>query len=260
MPRRLLTIKYDGTNYCGWQVQPNGISVQATLQKALNAVLPDLKGVTGCSRTDSGVHANMYCAHFDTESSISCEQLVRAVNSKLPNDISAVSCMFVTDDFHARYSSKGKNYIYRINNTDIDDPFSYKYSLKIKHHIDENVINNACKAFLGTHDFCGFCSAGSSVEDTVRTVTECFVRREGDYIIFSITADGFLYNMVRIIVGTLLEVAYGKISADDLPSIISSKKRELAGPTAKPQGLFLNKVFYEFDVCGSTTQEGGLNV
>ncbi len=248
MPRRLLTIKYDGSVFCGWQVQPNGVSVQSTVQMALNEILPDLKGITGCSRTDAGVHANMYCLHFDTESGIPCEQLVRAVNSKLPNEIAALSCVFVPDDFHARYSSKGKTYKYYIKNSNISDPFNYKYRLNISKRIDEDVLNTAAKAFVGTHDFVGFCSVGSSVTDTVRTVSDCSVTRQGDDVIISITADGFLYNMVRIIVGTLLEVSYGKIDPDNLPSIIASKDRNLAGPTAKPNGLFLDKVHYDINV------------
>ncbi len=248
MPRRLLTIKYDGTNFCGWQVQQNGISVQSTVQEALGKILPDLKGITGCSRTDSGVHANMYCLHFDTESDISCMQLVRAVNSKLPNDISALSCIFVSDDFHARYSSTGKTYKYYINNSNISDPFNYKYRLNVNKKIDEIILNEAANAFVGKHDFATFCSVGSSVVDTVRTVSECRVERFGDDVVITITADGFLYNMVRIIVGTLLEVAFGKIDVSELPNIIDSKKRELAGPTAKPNGLFLDKVHYDFDV------------
>lgn len=245
MPRRLLTIKYDGTAYCGWQVQPNGLTVQETLQNALFEILGERPGVSGCSRTDSGVHANMFCLHFDSDNSISCEQLVRALNSKLPSDIAALSCQIVSDDFHARYSSKGKNYLYYINNSPIDDPFNYKYRLRVNKPIDCELVDKACKCFLGTHDFKGFCSAHSSVEDTVRTVTECSCKRNGSDVVISISANGFLYNMVRIIVGTLLEVNNGKIQLEDLPSIIDSGNRDFAGPTVKPHGLFLNKVYYD---------------
>ncbi len=244
MPRRLLTIKYDGTAYCGWQVQPNGVTVQETLQNTLCEILGERVGITGCSRTDSGVHANMFCLHFDTENQISCEQLVRALNSKLPDDIAAVDCRFVPDEFHARYSSKGKNYLYFIHNSPISDPFNYKYRLRVNKPIDCELIDKAAKCFVGTHDFKGFCSVGSSVEDTVRTISECTCKRNGDDVVISITANGFLYNMVRIIVGTLLEVHNGKIDIKDLPAIIDSKDRNLAGPTVKPQGLFLNKVLY----------------
>lgn len=246
MARRLMTIKYDGSAYCGWQVQPNGVSVQSTVQKALGCVLgapaPD---VTGCSRTDSGVHADMFCFHFDTDSVIDNERIVMAVNSYLPDDIAAISCRTVPDDFHARYSSTGKTYIYKIHNSKIRDPFKYKYSLQFGRNIDVKLLDKACKAFVGTHDFRGFCSAGSSVTDTVRTVTECSVTRDGDDVTVKVTANGFLYNMVRIIVGTLLEVAVGKIDADELPDIIGSGERNRAGATARPHGLYLEKVHYD---------------
>ncbi len=245
MLRHLLTIKYDGSNYCGWQVQPNAISVQSVVQKALI----DLTGeqdlcVTGCSRTDSGVHANMFCLHFDSNTDIPDERIPFALNQRLPDDIAAVSCKLVADDFHARYSSLGKTYIYKIYNSAYPDPFKNKYYLSVSRHIDEMLLNNAAKCFIGTYDFKGFCSVGSSVVDTVRTVSDCSVKRQGDDVIISITANGFLYNMVRIIVGTLLEVNDGKILIDELPQIIASKDREMAGPTAKPHGLYLDKVHY----------------
>ncbi len=245
MPRHLLTIKYDGSNYCGWQVQPNAVSVQSTVQKALIDLTcePDLK-VTGCSRTDSGVHANMFCLHFDSDTNIPNERIPFALNIKLPDDISAVDCITVDDDFHARYSSKGKTYIYKIHNSKFPDPFKKKYYLQVDRHIDEVMLDKACKSFLGTHDFKGFCSAGSSVVDTVRTVTDCRVERVNEDVIISITANGFLYNMVRIIVGTLLDVNFGKIDANDLPDIINSCDRDRAGATARPHGLYLEKVYY----------------
>lgn len=245
MPRHLLTIKYDGSNYCGWQVQPNAVSVQSTVQKALI----DLTGeenlcVTGCSRTDSGVHANMFCLHFDSETTIPDNKIPFALNMRLPDDIVATNCNLVADDFHARYSSLGKTYIYKIHNSAFLDPFKYKYYLNVSRHIDEELLDKAAKCFVGTYDFKGFCSVGSSVVDTVRTVSDCSVKRIGDDVIISITANGFLYNMVRIIVGTLLEVNEGKITVDDLPEIIASGDREKAGPTAKPHGLYLEKVHY----------------
>lgn len=245
MPRHLLTIKYDGSNYCGWQVQPNAVSVQSTVQKALIELTGehDLT-VTGCSRTDSGVHANMFCLHFDSDTNIPDERVPFALNIKLPDDISAVDCKTVSDDFHARYSSKGKTYIYKIYNSKLPDPFKKKYYLQVDRHIDEVKLNKDCKAFLGTHDFKGFCSVGSSVIDTVRTVSDCRVERMGDDVIISITANGFLYNMVRIVVGTLLDVSLGKIKSEDLPDIIDSCDRDRAGATARPHGLYLDKVHY----------------
>ncbi len=244
MPKYLLTLKYDGTNYCGWQVQKNGVTVQGVLCEALQRIFSDFNGVLGCSRTDSGVHANMYCCHFETSSAMPAEKIPAALNANLPLDISVVSCEIVDDDFHARYSCTAKNYIYKIYNSRVRDPFKEKYYLRYGNHIDENLLNQACSHFLGEHDFVGFSSSGSSVTDTVRTISECYVKRVGDDIIFSITGNGFLYNMVRIIVGTLLYVNEGKISPCEIEDIIYSKNRSRAGVTAKPHGLYLNKVFY----------------
>ncbi len=245
MSRYLLTIKYDGSNYCGWQVQPNGVSVQYVIQTALKELLQDDSiCVTGCSRTDAGVHANMFCLHFDSDTIIPEEKIPFALNVRLPQDIKAVECKIVADDFHARYSSKGKTYVYRIFNSPLPDPFKSKYFLQIAKPIDVNLMNDACKKFIGTHDFAAFCSAGSSVVDTVRTVYACSAERNGDDIFISITANGFLYNMVRIIVGTLLEVASGKVLVDDIENVIISKDRQRAGHTVKPHGLFLERVHY----------------
>lgn len=246
MSRFLLTIKYDGSNYCGWQVQPNAVSVQSVVQKALIDLFKDESiGVTGCSRTDAGVHANMFCLHFDCETNISLDKIPFALNVRLPDDVKAVACRQVSDDFHARYSSSGKTYIYKIYNSPLPDPFKSKYYLQVSKPIDVNLLDAACKEFIGTFNFKGFCSVGSSVEDTVRTVTECCATRVGDDIIIHIRADGFLYNMVRIIVGTLLYVDMGKIDINDLHNIILSKEREKAGITVKPHGLYLDKVHYE---------------
>ena len=246
MPRFLLTIKYDGSNYCGWQVQPNAVSVQSTVQNSLIALTGEENlCVTGCSRTDSGVHANMFCLHFDSDTNIPSERIPFALNIRLPQDIVATDCKIVPDDFHARYSSSGKTYIYKIHNSIFLDPFKYKYYLNVSRHIDEVLLDKAAKCFVGTYDFKGFCSAGSSVVDTVRTVSSCSVERFADDVIISITANGFLYNMVRIIVGTLLEVNEGRIKLENLPEIIASGDREKAGPTAKPYGLYLEKVHYD---------------
>lgn len=247
MSRRLMTIKYDGSAYCGWQVQPNGVSVQAVMQDALSKVLGEKPGISGCSRTDAGVHANMFCFHFDTENAIDNERIVMAVNSYLPHDITAINCCFVDNEFHARYNSTGKTYIYKIYNSRIRDPFKYKYYLQFGKFIDVDRLNLACEHFLGTYDFSSFCSAGSSVKDTVRTISKCKFERFGDDVIFTVTADGFLYNMVRIIVGTLLEVALGKINPHDISDIINSCDRSKAGPTVLPHALYLDKVHYEFD-------------
>ncbi len=244
MMRLLFTIKYCGTNYHGWQVQDNGITVQQTMQDALEKVVGSRVGITGCSRTDSGVHANMFCFHSDINCTIPIERFPTALNANLPNDIAVIGCQKVADDFHARYSCRGKNYIYKIYDSPVRDPFSDGFALHYKGKLNAELMNCAAKRFLGKHDFLGFCSSGSSVADTIRTITECNVLRNGDSVTVSISADGFLYNMVRIIVGTLIEVSEKKISSDELPRIILNANRSEAGRTAPACGLYLNQVFY----------------
>lgn len=244
MSRLLFSIRYDGGNYHGWQVQSNGVTVQQTVQDALQSVLGTRVNVTGCSRTDAGVHANMFCFHSDINSEIPIERFPSALNANLPDDISVLSCSHVSDDFHARYSCTGKNYIYKIYDSSIRNPFMRNYMLYHKGKLDAELMNNAARHFIGTHNFIGFCSSGSSVSDTVRTVNECRVMRDGDVINVSVSANGFLYNMVRIIVGTLIEVSEGKIDVENIPKIISSCDRSKAGRTVPAHGLFLNEVYY----------------
>jgi tRNA pseudouridine38-40 synthase len=242
--RLLFTIRYDGTAYHGWQVQNNALTVQQLVQDALERVLGERVPVTGCSRTDTGVHAEMFCFHTDVGSDIDCERLVSAINAHLPDDIAAYDCREVAGDFHARYSCSGKRYIYRFYDGRQRNPFLMRYTARVNGRLDEARMNEAAAHFVGRHDFIGFCSAGSSVEDTVRTVSEAKVERQGDVVIFTVAADGFLYNMVRIMAGTLLEVSSGKTQPADMPQIIASRERERAGATAKAQGLTLAEVFY----------------
>ena len=244
MSRLLFAVKYDGGSYHGWQVQPNGVTVQQTVQDALESVLGKRVGVTGCSRTDSGVHANMFCFHSDVDTNIPPERLTAALNVNLPDDIAILWCKAVDDDFHARYSCKGKNYIYKIYDANVRDPFLRGYALHYKRPLNAELMNEAAQRFIGMKDFAAFCASGSSVADTVRTVTDCTVRRDNGLVTVSVSANGFLYNMVRIIVGTLLEVSEGKISIGELDDIISSCDRSRAGRTAPAYGLYLNEVFY----------------
>lgn len=244
MRNLLVTLSYDGSYYHGWQIQKNAVTVQEVFQKALEKVLCENTDIKGCSRTDSGVHANMYCVSFKTEKSIPCENMVRALNTYLPKNIAVTSCKEVSDDFHARYSVKSKRYVYRIYNGKIRNPFLEKYAFHYRYPIDEKYLNNEAQAFLGTHDFSGFCSANSDVENTVRTVYSFSVERSGDDVFFTVEADGFLYNMVRIMIGTLLFISEGKIKSGELSSVIDSKKRFAAGKTAPPQGLYLDFVNY----------------
>ncbi len=243
MKRVLLKISYDGTAYHGWQVQPNGVTVQETLQEAVSKVLNVKTYVTGCSRTDAGVHAKEFYCHLDCNDNIPESAFIRGVNSCLPNDISVLSCDCVPDDFHARYNAKGKNYIYNFY-FGTTNPFYDRYALRLDNNIDLKLANEFCKLIAGTHDFYGFSSSGRSVEDTVRTVFECKTYKSGDFLKFDITANGFLYNMVRIIAGTMLEVGYGGILPCVANDVFELKDRSLAGNTLSPRGLFLNKVIY----------------
>ncbi len=242
----LTTIRYDGRSFHGWQVQDNADSVQARFQEALYSVIGQRPDIKGCSRTDAGVHANMYCISFHTEHTIPAERLPYALNRFLPRSIAAVSAADVPEDFHARYSCKGKEYIYKILNAPIRDPFLDGYALHYWHSLDHVKMNEAASHFLGRHDFTSFCTVDPhrNKGDFHRTVWNISVDREGDIVKVAIEADGFLYNMVRIIVGTLLYVAQGKLSPDDIPGIIDSLDRTKAGPTAPPEGLYLNRVFY----------------
>ncbi|MBQ8077756.1 MAG: tRNA pseudouridine(38-40) synthase TruA [Eubacterium sp.] len=244
MKRLLITIKYDGTAYHGWQVQQNALSVQEEFQNAVEQVFLKRLDVKGCSRTDSGVHANMYCLTLDTDMNISDEGVVLALNTKLPPDISAVECREVPLDFHPRYNCVSKEYVYKIYNGKFRDPFLEKYTFHYRYPVDVDYLDREAKHFIGTHDFAGFCSVNSDVEDTHRTITKAEVKREGDIITFTFEGDGFLYNMVRIMVGTLLFVNEGKIKEGELAEVIASKDRKRAGRTAPPQGLYLNKVNY----------------
>lgn len=244
MRNLLLTISFDGTAYHGWQVQENAVTVQQTLQDALEKICSNRDNVVGCSRTDSGVHANMYCCNIRTESPIACDRLVTALNAVMPRDIAALDCREVDFDFHARYDCKSKEYIYKIWNSPNKNPFLFNHTLHYKYPLDAEFLSQQAKDFIGTHDFSAFCAAGSSVEDTVRTVMSASVERDGDMVIFRVEADGFLYNMVRIMTGTLLDIAKGKIPADSIPQIIDSGSRFAAGYTAPARGLYLNNINY----------------
>lgn len=245
MRNLLLTIAFDGTNYHGWQVQKNAITVQEVLQRAINKIVGHTVDVKGSSRTDSGVHANMFYVSFKTYSDIETERLLFALNMYLPRDIAVKACEEADADFHARYSAVAKQYVYKIWNSKVRNPFLERYSLHYRYPIDVEVLDRAAKGFLGTHDFASFCSIRTDTPDTVRTVRRSEVVRNGELVEFIVEADGFLFNMVRIMVGTLLFVAQGKIAADDIRKIILLKDRTKAGPTAPAHGLFLNKVFYE---------------
>lgn len=246
MRNLLVTLRFDGRAFHGWQVQKNAPTVMQTFQDALQAVIKERPDVKGCSRTDSGVSAREYCVSFKTECAIPCEKLVLALNTKLPKTIAATACREVEPDFHARYSAKGKRYCYRILNSPIRDPFCEGFSLHCPYpqNIDADFLNEQAQAFVGTHDFKAFQNSGTEIEDTVRTIFSCSVTRAGDMLEFSVSGDGFLYNMVRIMAGTLLDIAKGAIAPGSIPDIIASGDRARAGTTALAQGLTLEEVFY----------------
>lgn len=246
MRNLLVTLRFDGRNFHGWQVQKNASTVMQSFQDALESLLKQRPDVKGCSRTDSGVSAKMYCVSFKTDSTIPCERLIVALNVNLPKTIAVIGCREVEEDFHARYSSKGKRYCYRILNSDIRDPFCEGFSLHCPYpkSINAELLNSQAQDFVGKHDFRAFQNSGTVIEDTVRTMFSCTVKRQGDMIEFSVSGDGFLYNMVRIMAGTLLDIAKGTIPADTIPNIIASCDRKMAGATAPAQGLILEEVFY----------------
>lgn len=236
-----------GTNYCGWQVQPNKPTVQEILQRGCERVFGTQVSLTGCSRTDSGVHAKGFVALVSGDlPHIPAESLPQAINTALPEDIAVVKAEVAPEGFHPRYDALGKEYIYRIYNSKIRNPFTESTAWQFTRHIDVDAANEICQAFVGKKDFAAFMASGSKIADTVREVKYCRIRREGDELALTIAANGFLYNMVRIIVGTVAEKASGT-QLKSIEEIISSKNRALAGTTAPAKGLMLNKVFYSFD-------------
>lgn len=245
MGKKKIIISFDGTKYHGWQVQNNAITVQSVLQDAIEQMFGNRLDVTGCSRTDSGVHANNFCCHFITDANINNHGILKGLNTLLPNDVCVKSCEDVSDDFHARYSAIKKQYVYKIHNSDIRDPFLANRVLRYDRKIDFDAINEFCKSIIGTHDFYGFSSSGRTVTDTVRTIYDCNFTKDKNMYYFTVTGNGFLYNMVRILVGTSLYVSEGKIDPKNIKEIIASKDRKLAGPTVSPCGLYLNQIFYE---------------
>ena len=240
-----LKLMYNGTAYHGWQVQKNAASVCETLQKALAKVCGGSVKLTGCGRTDAGVHAERYVANFRTDSRIPVERLPFAVNTHTPEDIVVSEALEVAEDFNAIGSCVKKEYTYRIYNSRIKNPFYVNRAYFYPKHLDEAVMDCAARAFEGTHDFRAVRSVGTETRTTVRTIYYCYVIRAGELLELKVCANGFLYNMVRAITGTVLYAAEGKLTAEDIPVILDSGNRTLAGPTVPPGGLYLTKVWYE---------------
>lgn len=242
----LVTISYDGSRFHGWQIQQNAITVQEVFQSSLQKIIGEDFEVKGCSRTDSGVHANMYCVGVRLNHPIQPLRLKAALNRWLPKSIAVLDCVEKELDFHARYSCKSKEYIYKIWNSEVRNPFLDGYTLHYRYPIDESLLNKAAQAYVGTHDFTSFCTLDNREAGDMRRSVKAFsVTRCDELVTMSVEADGFLYNMVRIMVGTLLRVQQGKIKPDEIPQIIEKKNRKFAGPTAQPCGLYLNRVNYQ---------------
>ena len=242
-------IKYLGTHFHGFQVQPDKRTVQGELCRALEEALGGQTSVTGCSRTDSGVHANEFCITAECDgATVPPDKLPVAVARFLPQDLSLYYAEECPEGLHPRYDVYSKEYLYRIINERVYDPFEYGRAWFVPKEIDDNAFQNmqrACSYIEGTHDFSAFMSEGSDVESTVRTVHYLKLEKKGKNIDIRIAADGFLYNMVRIIVGTLIEVAMGRILPEEVENIILSRDRKRAGMTAPPYGLYLNAVTYK---------------
>lgn len=241
----LLTLSYDGTNYFGWQRQKNQISVQQRLEEALSALLKKNVEVRGASRTDTKVHALGQAALFKTETSIPIEKFPYALNSFLPDDIVVSDARIVSDTFHPQYSVLKKTYQYKILNSEFKNPKLRNYSEFVRQFLDIDKMREACEYFIGTYDFRAFCASGSTAKTTVRTVFEMSVSKTDDIIDIEVTGNGFLYNMVRIIAGTLIYVGIGKFQPCFVKEIIESKDRTLAGKTAGASGLTLMKIYYK---------------
>lgn len=239
-----LNLMYDGSQFHGWQMQENAETVQGCLARALERILGHKVTIYGCSRTDCGVHANRFCCNFRTDRDTPCEKIKVGVNALIPASIAVLAAEEKAEEFNARFDCKGKEYVYKVWNSRVRNPFLTDRALHHPILIDEKLLDKECKSFIGYHDFSAFCASGTEVQDKRRTIFDFSVKREGDLVLFTVKGDGFLYNMVRIMVGTLLDINSGKIPSGTLSDIIESKDRIRAGITAKACGLYLNEVFY----------------
>ena len=245
MKRRvLITVEYFGKEYSGWQLQKNHPSVQGVLQDTLEKLLGHKVKLEASGRTDKGVHAVSQAAHFDTDTTIPTDRIPYAVNLMLPPTVSVHTAVEVPDDFHARYSVKQKTYLYKLYVSRQPCPLKEDFSCRLLSMPDVDRMNEACKYLIGTQDFCSFQATGSSIKSTVRTITRAEVVRLGNDLEFFITGNGFLYNMVRIITGTLVDIGLGKHSPEYMEEIIHSKNRLLASKTYPAKGLYLFEVKY----------------
>ena len=244
MKRVMLTVAYDGTNYHGWQRQPNGETIESVLNRCLSGLLQEEIEVIGASRTDSGVHALCNVAVFDTNTSMPAEKLAYALNARLPADIKIQGSKEVDITFHPRHCDSRKTYEYRIYNAEFPMPAERLYAHFSYIRFDVDRMREAAGYFVGTHDFKSFCCVDTQAENTVRQIEQAEVDKTGNVITIRVAGRGFLYNMVRIMAGTLMEVGRGNLEPEDMERILAAKDRSAAGPTAPACGLTLVK--YEF--------------
>ena len=245
MKRVKLVVAYDGTNYCGWQIQPNGTTIESVLNEHLSALLKEDITVTGASRTDSGVHSLGNVAIFDTNTKMPAEKISFALNQKLPEDIVVQDSCEVPFDWHPRYQKGRKTYEYRILNRTFRDPTRRLDTYFYHYPLDVEAMQQAATYLEGEHDFKSFCAVGAQVKTTTRTLYCCKVEKENDIITIRVTGNGFLYNMVRIIAGTLIKVGNGTIRPEEMPAILEACDRNAAGPTAPAHGLTMIGIQYE---------------
>lgn len=243
-----LKLMYVGTAYHGWQVQKNAVTVGETLEKALSATVNHPVKCVGVGRTDAGVHAEIYVANFRTTSTIPCDRIPLAVNTRLPEDIVVCKATEVSSGFNAIGSCLKKEYTYRIYNSRIGNAFYVNRAWFYPRYLDEKIMAETAREFVGTHDFSAVRSTGTQTKTTVRTVHYFEVERQGDLIACRVCADGFLYNMVRAMVGTLLYAAEGKVKPEEIAGILESKDRTLAGPTSPAGGLYMTKLWYKEEI------------
>ncbi|MCI0468709.1 MAG: tRNA pseudouridine(38-40) synthase TruA [Nitrospirae bacterium] len=250
-----LTLQFDGTEYNGWQVQPEGVTIQGVIQKAIMAITNKDSKLIGAGRTDAGVHAIAQTASFKTESKLHPDIIKRALNANLPDDIGITDCCCAADDFHPRYDAKSKIYFYLISNSRDASPFLYRYVCRLPHTLNLSTMSAAIEHLRGRHDFSSFRASGCGAAHPIRTITDISIEKfsdlnffgcviEGDFLKIRIEGNAFLRHMVRNIVGTLIEIGKGKFDSEEMASILNAKDRQLAGPTADARGLFLERINY----------------
>ncbi len=243
MRNLLFKAAFCGEAFHGWQMQANAVTVQGELTNAWERLTGEHPNIIGCSRTDAGVHAREYYFSVKTDATVPVDRFPAALTSaKLPTAIALYECREVPNGFNARFDCEKKEYEYRIAVSDVQSPFDVGRAYWCRRQLDADTMNAAAKAFIGTHDFSAFCAADTEVQSKVRTIYSAEVTRKGPYVCFTVCGDGFLYNMVRIMAGTLLYVSDGKIGVDEVPAILESKDRTAAGLTMPPDGLYLNRV------------------